>query len=279
MKRIDLHIHTTASDGTLTPEKVAAQAKELGLAAIAITDHDTAAGAAQAAKLSAQYGLEVIPGIEISADYKGLGVHILGYFIDPASPHLAPVLEHIITDRTARNERIAALMRADGLDVTLEELERKHPGTVIGRPHFAQELVERGLCATVTEGFQRYLNRGKPYYQRRTYLPLEVAFRVIREAGGKAVFAHPLQYRLSDEELETLTACLKDHGCVGMECLYSSYTDPQSAALRRLAERYGLCITGGSDFHGTGKPHIHMGSGTGELCVPYELLEELKAGG
>ena len=276
MKRIDLHIHTTASDGTLSPEEVARQAKELGLAAIAITDHDTAAGAAQAAELSARYDIEVIPGIEISADYQGLGVHIIGYFIDPASPHLAPVLEHIIAERTARNRRIVALMRADGLDVSLEAMEEKYPGTVIGRPHFARELMERGLCDSVAEGFQRYLNRGKVYYRARCYLPLDVAFRAIREAGGKAVLAHPLQYRLSDAELEALTACLTGHGCVGMECLYSGYTAEQSAALMALAARYGLCVTGGSDFHGSGKAHIRIGSGTGDLCVPYVLLERLK---
>ena len=277
MKWIDLHNHTTASDGTFSPEQAVAYAAKKGLAAMAVTDHDTAAGAAEALGYAGRYGVEVIPGIEISADYRGLGgVHLLGYFIDPHSPHLAPVLDWIIADRTARNERIAALMRADGLDVSLEAMEEKHPGTVIGRPHFAQELVERGLCESVTEGFRRYLDRGKPYYQPRHFLPLDQAFRAIREAGGKAVFAHPLQYRLGNENLTALTARLTEAGCVGMECLYSGYTPEQSAYLMNLAARFGLCVTGGSDFHGSGKPQIDMGSGTGDLRVPYELLEKLR---
>ena len=276
MKQIDLHIHTTASDGTFTPEEAARYAAQKGLAAIAITDHDTAAGAVNAAALGAKYGLEVIPGIELSTDYLDLGVHILGYFIDPQSPALNCVLEWVIEERRRRNGEIAGLMRRDGVDVSLDSLCERFPGTVIGRPHFAAVLVEQGRCRSVDEAFARYLSPGMRYYRERRYMPVREAFDVIRKAGGKAVFAHPFQYRLPEPELLELTRCLTECGCVGMECLYSGYSKQQSDYLMDLAARFGLCVTGGSDFHGKRKPHIDMGSGTGELCVPYELLERLR---
>ena len=276
MKQIDLHIHTTASDGTFTPEDAARYAAEKGLAAIAITDHDTAAGAVNAAALGAKYGLEVIPGIELSTDYQNLGVHILGYFIDPESPALNAVLEWVIKERRRRNREIIAAMQRDGIDVSREALAARFPGTVIGRPHFAVVLVEQGLCQSVDEAFARYLSPGMRYYRERRYMPVREAFDVIRKAGGKAVFAHPLQYGLPEPGLLELTRCLTDCGCVGMECLYSGYSKQQSDYLMGLATRFGLCVTGGSDFHGKRKPAIDMGSGTGELRVPYELLERLR---
>ena len=276
MRQIDLHIHTTASDGTFTPEEAARYAAEMELAAIAITDHDTAAGAVNAAALTAKYGVEVIPGIELSTDYKNLGVHILGYFIDPESPALNTVVEWVIEERRRRNGEIAAAMRRDGVDVSLDSLCERFPGTVIGRPHFAAVLVEQGRCQSVDEAFARYLSPGMRYYRPRRYMPVREAFDVIRKAGGKAVFAHPFQYRLPEAELLELTRCLTECGCVGMECLYSGYSRQQSDHLMDLAARFGLCVTGGSDFHGKRKPCIDMGSGTGELCVPYELLERLR---
>ena len=278
MKLIDLHIHTRASDGTLSPEDTVAYAAKRHLAAIAITDHDTAHGAALGVKFSEKYGVEVVPGIEISAEYRGYGIHILGYFIDPAAPSLGRVLDWINTDRERRNSEIAELMRRDGLYVTLEGLRARYPETdAIGRPHFAACLVEHGLAASVREGFDRYLNRGCRYYRARRFLPLGEAFAAISGAGGKAVFAHPLQYRMDDAALTELTRRLTDCGAVGMECLYSGYTADESAYLEGLARRFGLCVTGGSDFHGFRKPDIDMGTGTGDLRVPYELLEILRA--
>lgn len=277
MKYIDLHIHTTASDGTLTPEETVRRAAEKRLAAIAVTDHDTAAGAAEALGYAERYGVEVVPAIEISADYFGYGVHIIGYFVDPYAPALQTVLEYVNAERDRRNGAIIEKMQADGIRVSLAGLKEKFPGTVIGRPHLSAALVENGLCATVDEGFQKYLNRGKMYYMKRQYLSLETAFRVIRESGGKAAFAHPLQYRMDDMALTELTRTLAEYGCVGMECLYSGYTREQSEKLKALAGRFGLCVTGGSDYHGSRKPHIDMGCGTGDLAVPYTVLENLRA--
>lgn len=277
MRYIDLHTHTTFSDGTMTPRECAAYAAEKGLAAFAVTDHDTAEGAAEAVKCAGEYGVEAVPGIEISVDYLGHGVHILGYFIDPASPALTPVLDWIVADRKRRNHEIIALMRADGIPVTAEGLRDKYPGAVVGRPHFAACLVENGLASSVKDAFDRYLNRGKKYFRPRTFLPVERAFEVIRDAGGKACIAHPLQYRLDEPALVDMVERMVSSGAVGMECLYSGYTPEQSRYLMGLAARYGLCVTGGSDFHGSRKPQIDMGTGTGDLRVPYELLEELRA--
>lgn len=277
MKLIDLHAHTTASDGTFTPEELIRYAAEKGLAAVAITDHDTAGGAARAAELEGKHGVEVVPGIEISAEYFGYGIHILGYFIDPAAPAMARVLDWVIDERKRRNREIIALMRADGVDVSAGALAARFPGAVLGRPHLAAALVENGLCLSVQEGFDRFLSEGRKYYLPRTYLPLDTALECIRDSGGKAVFAHPLQYRMSGDELLTLTRRLTEAGCVGMECLYSGYTTEQSEYLRSIARAFGLCVTGGSDFHGSRKPHIDLGCGTGALAVPYEALEALRA--
>ena len=277
MKRIDLHNHTTASDGTFTPEEAVRYAATKGLAAIAITDHDTAEGTRQADILSGRYGVEVIPGIEISTEYHGYGIHILGYFINPDADALVEMLAWVIEERKKRNREIMSLMRADGIHVTPESLADQYPGTVIGRPHLAAVLVEAGLVGSVQEGFDRYLSEGMRYYRARTYLPLQQAFNVISSAGGKAVFAHPLQYGFSDSELRALAGTLKEAGCVGMECLYSGYSAQQSEYLMNMAADFDYCVTGGSDFHGSRKPHIDMGSGTGDLCVPYELLEKLRA--
>ena len=272
-RRIDLHVHTTASDGSMSPTEAVRHARELGLSAIAITDHDTVEGLAEGASAGAREGLEVVPGIEVSVDYFGEGIHILGYFIDPAAPSIAELLEWVIVERKRRNHLIADDMIADGVPVDLSELRDLNPNTVIGRPHLAAELVRFGRARSIQDAFDRLLSPGCPYYHKREYIPLHEAVRVIREAGGKAVFAHPLQYRYPEPELLTLTETLVEEGVVGMECLYSAYDEAQIAYLRGIAAHYGLSVTGGSDFHGIRKPHIPMGVPD----VPYECLEGLRA--
>ena len=272
MKRIDLHNHTTASDGTLTPAEAVVHARLLGLDAIAVTDHDTPAGLPEALDAGKAVGVEVIPGIEVSVDWQGRGIHILGYFIDPAAPSLRHLLNWVVAERRRRNEAIAALFREDGIDITLDKLVKSNPDSVIGRPHFAAALVEMGYASDVTDAFRRFLDRGQRYYRKREYIPLRRAFEVIRDAGGKAVFAHPLQYKLPEAELLGLTKTLVDAGAVGMECLYSLYDAEESDYLKGIAARFDLAVTGGSDFHGTRKP-IEMGT----PFVPYELLDKLWA--
>ena len=272
MRHIDLHVHTTASDGTLTPTEAVCHAKELGLSAIAVTDHDTHEGVREALEAGKRCGVEVVPGIEISVDYRGHGVHVLGYFIDPDSAAMETLLDWVITERKRRNRLIAKAMQDDGIPVYVEQLREKYPDSVVGRPHFAAALVELGYATDIKDAFDRYLNMNCKYFRRREYIPITDAFSVIRDAGGKAVIAHPLQYRLPEPELLEMIDTLLGAGAVGMECLYFGYTPERMEYLRALAEQRGLCVTGGSDFHGSRKPHIEMGSPD----VPYELLEKLK---
>ena len=275
MKRIDMHVHTTASDGTCSPAEVVKLAKEKGLAAIAITDHDTVSGYEEARKAGEELGIEVIPGIEISTRYLG-PVHILGYYLDTSSPVLNEVSQWLVEDRDRRNRKMAALMRADGLDVSYERMQERF-GAVIGRPHFAKLLVEMGLAESVNDAFARFVERGQKYYASRNFLPIERSIRLIREAGGVPVVAHPFQYKLSDAQLrELLELCIKN-GLMGMECRYSGYDEEKVQYLLDLAKEYSLLPTGGSDFHGSVKPHIQLGDGMGNLQVPYRFLTGIKA--
>lgn len=274
MKTIDLHVHTTASDGTASPAEAVKLAKVAGLSAIAITDHDTVSGYAEAAEAGKALGVEVIPGIEISTKY-GRAVHILGYYIDPDSDKLAPVLEWVVRDRDERNRKMAGLMAADGLPVSYEEMHRRF-GAVIGRPHFAEVLVELGLAKDVRDAFDRYVEKGQKYYLPRNFLSIERSVEIIREAGGIPVLAHPFQYKLDDVGLRELIEHCMESGLKGIECRYSGYSTEQSKYLGRLAEEYGLIKTGGSDFHGENKKHISIGTGTGALEVPYQYLEKLR---
>lgn len=274
MSRIDLHIHTTASDGTCAPERVAELAAEQGLSAIAITDHDTVLGYDEASRAGARLGLEVVPGIEISTKYDR-AVHILGYYIDPHSPALEPVLNWIVEDRDIRNRKMAELMAADGLPVSYEMMHQRY-GEVIGRPHFAAMLVELGLAESVQDAFDRYVEKGQKYYQPRTILPIDRAVEIIVRAGGVPVLAHPFQYRMDDALLRELIEHCMGFGLRGIECRYTGYDEEKVAYLEALAAEYGLIRTGGSDFHGTNKPHISLGRGLGGLSVPDEYLAELK---
>ena len=274
MRQIDLHVHTTASDGTYRPAEAVSLAAGLGLSAIAVTDHDTAAGYAEAAKAGARFGLEIVPGIEISTTYFG-AVHILGYFIDPQAPALNQVLDWVVQDRDERNRKMAEMMAADGMPIRYEEMQQRF-GTVIGRPHFGELLIELGYAKDMQDAFDHYIEKGQKYYLPRHFLSIEKSIEIIREAGGVPVLAHPFQYRLGDERLRLLIEHCMEHGLLGMECLYSLYDGEQSEYLLRLAKEYGLSPTGGSDFHGSNKPHISLGTGTGSLAVPYEYLDKLK---
>lgn len=278
MRKIDLHVHTNISDGSESPEDTVKYAAKLGLAAIAITDHDTANGVLRAKRAGEKYGVEVVAGLELGCGYLGKEVHMLAYDIDPKSEHIAPTLEWIVNDRDERNKKMAALMAKDGIIIDLDELKERHRGSIIGRPHFALCLVEQGLADSVQDAFKRYLDPGQKYYIRRHFLTIEEAAAMIRKAGGKAVLAHPRQYRLDDEQLAQLFERCKNAGVSGVECYYSGYSPEESAKYSELAEKYGMCATAGSDWHGSHKPHIEMGSGINdELNAPYELLEKLRA--
>lgn len=274
MKRIDLHVHTTASDGTVTPADVVALAKEASLSAIAITDHDTVLGYEEAAQAGEKLGIEVFPGIELSTKYKS-AAHVLGYFIDVDNKELKKELKGIVDDRDIRNEKTVALMRQDGISITYDEMKARF-GEVVGRPHFAEILVEYGLAEDSADAFRRYVGKGMRYWLPRTTIPIERCIELILTAGGIPVLAHPFEYKYEDKSLAELIEHCMAAGLQGIECRHSSHTPGQMAYLELLADEYGLFKTGGSDFHGTVKPDISLGTGKGLVSVPYTWLEKLK---
>ena len=275
MKQIDLHIHSSASDGTDSPAEVVRKAKELDLAAVAITDHDTVSGCAEAAAAGQELGIETVSGVELTSRY-GRTIHILGYYLRCNSPVLTRTLDSIVSERDARNEKMARMMAADGIAIDYDEMKSRF-GASIGRPHFGRVLVELGLAESVQDAFDRYIEKGQRYYLPRRMLSIERSVEVIREAGGVPVLAHPFQYKLEESALRQLIEHCMDHGLLGMECRYSLYDEEQSQYLLGLAREYGLLPTGGSDYHGANKPHLALGSGTGQLCVPEAWLEPLRS--
>ena len=279
MKYIDLHTHSTCSDGTFTPSGLAAHAAEKGLAAFALTDHDTTDGLAEAAAAAAEYGVEFVPGIEFSTEYQGHDIHIVGLDIDPAEEELAAKLRSFRANRDARNEEMLALLRTvGGFDITMEDLKSAYgENTVITRAHFGRWLFEHGCVKSISEAFDRYLGDGCPCFVEKKKTRPQTAVRLILGAGGIPVLAHPLLYHLSPEELEQLVRELKDYGLAAIEAIYSSNTGLDESNMRRLARKMGLKISGGSDFHGKNKPLLELGSGRGNLKIPYTILEELRS--
>lgn len=270
---VDLHVHTNASDGSNPPEEVIRLAAEAGLQAIAITDHDNTNALTRSIAAGREYGLEVIPGIELSADYKGIEVHILGYFIAPTAESLGDLLEIALANREVRNQKICTRLGEEGIEVTMEELRARHPGTVLGRPHIGLLMMEKGYVESVRQSFREYMGKGAKCYIPKVNMPMERAISRILAAGGAPVLAHPFQYELPESELRELIELVIGLGCVGMECVYARYDAEQREYLCRLAEEYGLIITAGSDFHGTPKPDILLG----DIRGAYEQVELLRA--
>ena len=278
MKRIDLHVHTNISDGSETPENTVRHAAGLGLCAIAVTDHDTTAGVNAALDAGRKLGVEVVAGLELGCEWYGKEIHMLGYDLDPDSPELCASLERLVSDREQRNRRMCENMARDGIDIDLDEITRQHPGSIIGRPHFALRLVEEGMASSVQEAFRLYLDPGRKYYLRRHFLSIEQGAALIRAAGGKPVIAHPMQYKLEAAGMRELLERARDASVAGLECYYSGYDEATVARLLELARSYGFCPTAGSDWHGSHKSHIEMGSGiNGELCADHGLLDALRA--
>jgi len=281
MKYIDLHVHSTASDGSLTPEEVVNLAVDSDLSAIALTDHDTTAGiknAQEAARKATEKGhpIEVIPGIEISAAYENKDIHILGLMIDPENDTLNKVIENARLERDSRNEKMARNLRNAGIDITVEQMRQTEGDAVLTRAHFAKFMVEHGYVKTNQDAFNKYLNSDSPYYVPREYLNPEDAIHLIQEAGGLAILAHPFLYKYSLEGVEKLISFLIERSLDGIEVMHSSNTGFDEGRLLHFANKYNLAISGGSDFHGTAKPDVKIGIGKGNLRIPYTFLENLK---
>ena len=277
MDRIDLHIHSNASDGTDDPAAIIEKGAALGLRAMSITDHDSVAGVEEAVAAGERLGVEVIPGIELSSDYRDNNVHILGYFIDIHAPAMREALDWIAREWEERNRRPTEMFVADGIDMTMEALEAEYPGSVIGRPHMAEFLMRRGYTRCVKESFDKYLGEDRKYFLPKRRPSFARAVEVILASGGVPVLAHPLQYRYPQNEVIEMIEYARACGIRALECYYSEHSPEDQAWLLSRAEHYGLGVSGGSDFHGTRKTHIALGTGMGDLAVPYSVLENLKA--
>ena len=273
---IDLHTHSTASDGSMSPAELVRHAKEKGLSAIALTDHDTVDGVSEALGEGARVGIEVIPGIEISADFKP-EMHILGYFPRiNGYTDIRKELEAIRQGRDARNKKIINKLNELGIDIKLDEVKEVALGDVLGRPHIARVLINKGFVKSIDEAFDKYLSRDGLAYFKRFELKPEDGIRAIRNAGGLPVLAHPVFLRKTYDEMDKLLAELKGFGLAGIEAVYSENSKDETGNFLRLAIKYDLIVTGGSDFHGSFKPGLELGSGRRNLKVPYELLEKLR---
>ena len=318
---VDLHVHSTCSDGTYTPEELVDYAIQKGLTAFALTDHDTLNGldrairyaeelrqAQAASPVSFSYNNaddrfpvsfsrndaaarlpvssvpdadiprvpEIIPGIELSTEYQGKDIHMVGLFIDYRQPEFAHYLEDFIHSRENRNEKMCALLREHDIDITYEALLTEFPGAVITRAHFARYLLSHGYIQSMKEAFDRYVGDHCPCFVPREKVTPAQAVELILGAGGVPVLAHPILYHMSDDRLDTLVSELKKIGLVGIEAIYSTYNTAEERQIRGLASKYDLKISGGSDFHGANKPKIDLGTGWGKLYVPDEVLENLR---
>ncbi len=275
---IDLHTHTVLSDGTMTPEELVGYAEKKGLYALALTDHDTIGGIEAALLAASDKRVTVIPGIEISTTYQSRDIHILGLNIDRTDPGLLRHMEAYRQARMERTEKTARLLAADGYDISIEQLEEEFPVSVLTRSHISKHLMMKGYVSSITEGFRTMLDPGCRWYVPMGRISPEESIRLIHNAGGKAVLAHPLLYHFTPEELDAFVGHLKDEGLDGLEAIYSLNSGSDEADMKALATGYRLPITGGSDFHGSNKPDIDLGSGKGDMSVPRELLEPLFPG-
>lgn len=276
-KKIDLHVHSTFSDGTMTPKELVMEAQKSELSAMALTDHDTTAGIREAEAAASHTLLEIIPGVELSSEYDKREIHIVGLFIDPENQELSDALSHFQTARDTRNDRIVALLREEGFDITMEALLSDNPDAVITRANIARFLVDHGQIGSISHAFEKYLGDDCPCYVPREKISAMDACRLIRTAGGLPILAHPILYHMNQITLNRMIEELVPFGLAGMEAIYSTYTKGDEALMRKTAAEHGLLLSGGSDFHGSNKPYIHLGCGRGNMFVPYELLTKLKA--
>jgi predicted metal-dependent phosphoesterase TrpH len=265
---VDLHCHSTASDGLLTPAGLVAYASERGVSTIGLTDHDSTNGVAEAMAIGAELGVSVIPGVELSSEIEGLQAHILGYFIDPESESLQHEFAWMNQGRRERVGRIVRNLNDAGTPINIDDVFALSGGGTVGRPHVARVLVSNGYSDSVSDAFKKYLTRGKPGYALSEKITPEGAIRAINRAGGVAVLAHPW----STKDPIGAVARLAPAGLTGLECYYGEYTPAVHRELANLASQYQLIPTGGSDFHGPGVKTADLGG----VVVPTESVDALR---
>ena len=281
MKSVDLHVHSNKSDGTFAPSDLFTLALSKGLSAFALTDHDTTEGidealAAASAARARGADIEVIPGIEFSTEYEGKDIHIVGIDIDYKSDAFQKYLKNFQDSRDNSNRKMCIKLAEHGVDITYEKLRAEYPDSVLTRAHYAKYMLEHGAVKSMSEAFDRYIGDRAPCFLPREKVTPSQAVTLILESGGIPILAHPILYHMSDARLDKLVATLKEDGLVGIEAIYSTYNQAEERQIRKLADKYDLRISGGSDFHGGTKPGLEMGNGYGKLFVPYEVLEKLR---
>ena len=274
---VDLHLHTTASDGVLSPARIVQYARGKGLKAIAVTDHDTIDGNKEALDEGQRLGVEVIPGVEISAQFDLGSMHILGYFIDIGNKTLNEKLSLLQETRAKRNPHMVEKLRELGVEISYDEVLCASGGGQVGRPHFAHVLLKKGYVNTVQEAFDRYLGKGAPAYVDKFRFDPKEGMGLIREADGIPVLAHPFTLHIpSARQLNALVTELTQSGLMGIEVYYREHTDDQITIYKDLAERHGLLVTGGSDYHGIEADRAEIGIGWGDMKLSYSMVEAMK---
>ncbi|MDO5146966.1 MAG: PHP domain-containing protein [Eubacteriales bacterium] len=278
--QIDLHMHSTASDGTLTPSQIITTAfsemkNKKGPVVLALTDHDTVAGIPEFMKEAKkhEHQLTAIPGVEISTDYHGVEIHILGYNIDITNEELLNSLKICRESRDGRNEKIIQKLNEQGIEITMEDIRPADPNETIARPHIAKYLLKKNYVSSVKEAFDKYLAEGRCCYVERIMPTPEEAISLIHKSGGIAVLAHLMYYKkLNADQKSELVFALKEAGLDGIEAYYNSYDEIEEDYVKSLATRHALLLTGGTDFHGENKPHISLFKGQGHMEVPDAIL-------
>ncbi len=272
---IDLHTHSTCSDGTFTPTEVVKEAAKAGLRAIALTDHDTVDGLEEAVEAGKKYGLEVITGIEFSVA-SDTEMHLLGLNFSLNCPEIKNILDEMIIQRDLRNYKVIDLLAELGIHITIDDILAEATSKVTGRSQIAKAMLKKGYVSTIKEAFDRYLSFGKPAFVERSTLSPEKAIEIIKKSGGISSLAHLNQTGKCDEELYKILTNLKNAGLDAVEGYYTEYTEDMNLRYRKMAADIGLKLTGGSDFHGSNKDGYNIGTGKGNLRIPYELLKSLR---
>lgn len=274
---VDLHTHSSASDGSLSPADLVRLAGATGLRAIALTDHDTQEGVAEAVSAGEEAGVVVVPGTELSLHFDGGGMHLLVLWLEPGTGPLQDRLGSLQTGREGRNQGIVERLTALGMPVSMEEILEEAGGGSVGRPHIAAVMMSKGYVPSIHAAFEEWLGNDRPAYVGRLRIDPEEAIELARQSGAVPVLAHPHTLGITSAgEMAALLGRLKSAGLIGLEAIYSSYRRHEREGYADLARRFGLIASGGSDFHGRYKPGLDLGSGYGDLYVSDEVMDTLR---
>lgn len=271
---IDLHTHSTASDGTLTPSELIDFAMDEGIDYLGMTDHDTTDGIEEAVEYAKDKNLKFAYGVEVSVEFENKTMHILGYRINFKDKKLNQKLKVLREAREERNPKILKKLNNLGFKISYDEVKRASDGNVVGRPHFAKVMVEKGYVSTIQEAFDKYLAKGALCYVDKYRFEPKDAIEMIRSSGGFAILAHPLSLKLDYEGIKNVVKNLKDYGLEGMECFYRNHTEEDEINLLKIAKHFDLLVSGGSDFHGSNRPTISIGIGEGRMKIPIWVAKE-----